>query len=58
MFMLGGLEEVGGYVGGGWEVPFPSGRYQVNVHLIDWKSNTLPSARIDSGSTFRDASVV
>ncbi|MBC6451699.1 DUF6386 family protein [Actinokineospora xionganensis] len=34
---LGGLENVGEYVGDGEELELPAGRYSVYVHLIDWK---------------------
>lgn len=34
---LGGIEDVGGYIGGGEEVPLVAERYMVTVHLIDWK---------------------
>jgi hypothetical protein len=36
--MLGGLENVGSYIGGAHEFPFPAGRYSVKVHLLDWKA--------------------
>jgi hypothetical protein len=36
---LGGLENVGEYVGGALLIPFSAGRYSVTVHLIDWKAD-------------------
>lgn len=44
---LGGLENVGNYVGGGVEIPLPAGRYSVVVHLIDWEAE--PGALSDDG---------
>jgi len=44
---LGGLENVGGYVGGAQRVPLSPGRYQVLVHLIDWESE--PGSTADGG---------
>jgi hypothetical protein len=35
---LGGLENVGTYIGGAQEIPFAAGRYLVKVHLVDWKA--------------------
>lgn len=35
---LGGLENVGSYVGGATMLPMPAARYAVTVHLIDWKA--------------------
>jgi hypothetical protein len=35
---LGGLENVGSYVGGATPVPFRPGRFTVTIHLIDWKA--------------------
>ncbi|GLY07873.1 hypothetical protein [Actinoplanes sp. NBRC 101535] len=33
---LGGLENVGGYVGGGIKIPLSPGAYTVQVNLIEW----------------------
>jgi hypothetical protein len=35
---LGGLENVGTYIGGAQEVSLSAGRYLVKVHLVDWKA--------------------
>ncbi|GAA3014510.1 hypothetical protein [Actinokineospora diospyrosa] len=35
---LGGLENVGPYIGGSHEVPIRAGRYAVRVHLVDWEA--------------------
>ncbi|MEW2386272.1 hypothetical protein AB0873_29915 [Micromonospora sp. NPDC047707] len=36
--MLGGLENVGSYIGGAQQIAFPAGRHLVKVHLLDWKA--------------------
>jgi hypothetical protein len=36
---VGGLEQVGEYVGGAERVPLAAGRYTVTVHLIDWEAD-------------------
>lgn len=35
---LGGLENVGSYIGGATIFSVPEGRYAMTVHLIDWKA--------------------
>lgn len=44
---LGGLENVGGYVGGSQPIGLAVGRYKVLVHLIDWEAE--PGAIGDDG---------
>ncbi|MBM7773670.1 hypothetical protein JOD54_003874 [Actinokineospora baliensis] len=44
---LGGLENIGPYVGGSHEIPIRAGRYAVRVHLVDWEAepgSTTPTA--------------
>ena len=36
---LGGLEQIGSYVGNAFTFTVPEGFYSVTVHLIDWKSD-------------------
>ena len=50
---LGGLENVGGYVGGGIRVPLAAGRYRVQVNLVDWDAE--PGSRTSDGSPAADA---
>ena len=47
---VGGLENVGPYLGGAQEAPIAAGRYLVRVRLIDWKADPA-SVGPDGGPT-------
>lgn len=50
---LGGLENVGPYVGGAHAIRLSAGRYSVRIHLIDWKAE--PGAATKDGEPTEEA---